>query len=150
MKKMTPPKTRVFNFLFKKVFWMGGLPTSVFQSMFGGHRGYNLGFCYKEPFMQCTTRGILVLKKHMDKLLPLFPFKCRMISKGSCTPSFGDKDNFHKIHPLLFSINKSFYFIDFFVKCYSTPLMACWKKVVLAANLAVRLVWDGFKLLPVQ
>ena len=57
-----------------------------------------------------------------------------MISKGSGTPSFGDKDNFHKIHPLLFSINKSLYFMNFFVKCYSTPLMACWKKSVFGSK----------------
>ena len=82
-------------------------------------------FAYILIFNQC-------FKMH---ILPLSKIKRHAISSGSGMPSFRDKANFYKIHPSLPAKNKILNLMKFFVKCFSTSLTACSKKVFFASNL---------------
>ena len=68
---------------------MGGLPTSEFQSMFGGHRDYNLGFV-KPKSPSCNERTEVYwpeIKKNMVKLYFISKVKASITTKPALKPT---------------------------------------------------------------
>ena len=67
---------------------MGGLPTSEFQSMFGGHRGYNLGFVNQRALHAMNIQRFIGLKyKNMVKLHFISKVKASITTKPALKPT---------------------------------------------------------------
>ena len=61
---------------------MGGLPTSGFQSMFGSHRDYNLGFVNQRALHAVNVQRFIGLKyKNMIKLYFISKVKASITTK---------------------------------------------------------------------
>ena len=68
---------------------MGGLPTSGFQSMFGGHRDYNLGFVNQRALHAMNVQRFIGLKykKNMVKLYFISKVKASITTKPALKPT---------------------------------------------------------------